>query len=115
MLVAMTRFVSVEAFTTVPRDEAIARVLEVLGAEGGFVTGTNELGGLALTLSFELPSAAVATLATRAREVGIRIDEAHAASLVAAADGAAYVTGALLLRFHASEPDRRVEIPKVPG
>lgn len=115
MLLTMTRFPSVEAFTSVPRDEAIARVLEVLGTEGGFVTGTNELGGLALTLSFELPSAAVTTLAARAREVGIRIDEAHAASLVAAAESDAHVTGALLLRFHAREPDRRVEIPKVPG
>lgn len=115
MLMTMARFVSVEAITSLPRDEAVTRVLEVLGAEGGFVLGTNELGGLALTLSFDLPSAAVETLAIRAREVGIRVDDAHFASLVAATEGGAHVTGALLLRFHANEPDRRVEIPKVPG
>src|SRR5688572_22857222 len=110
----MERFVPIEATTTLLRNEAIRRTLELLGAEGGFITSTTELGGLALTLAFELPSSAAATLAERAERAGIALDARYRGELERAALSGADVVGSLSLRFLAGEPDLRIVVPKVP-
>ena len=111
----MDRFVALEAITDHPRNEAIAQALEVLGAEGGFVTAADPLGGLALHLSFELPCEAARTLAARAAHVDIRLDAKSRDALLGATNGTDHVIGSLLLRFYAHEADVKIDVPKVPG
>ena len=110
----MARFVALEAHTHAPRDLATRRVLDVLGAESGFVTGTERLGGLALMLRIVLPPAAARTLVDRLRHAEIVVD-AGAEGLVTPPDESTDLEGSLLLRFFADEPDLSIDIPEVPG
>lgn len=98
-----------EAVTRRRRDEVIPDLLATLGADGGFVTSTNELGGLALALGIELPRRAAENLVARLDAVGV-----HVRDTPAVPDGDD-VLGSLSLRFLAAEPDRKIDIPKVPG
>lgn len=111
----MPTFVALEANTDHPRNEAIPRVLAILGGEGGNVTGTEQLGGLALMLRIELPCEAARTLEIRLGRDGIRLDPASRAALDRAVHAEDEIIGSLLLRFFAHEPDVKIEIPKVPG
>ena len=113
----MVFFVALEAHTDRPRTDAIANVLAVLGAEGGFVTGTEQLGGLALMLRIELPPAAARSLDARLASHGIRLEAASRAAIDEAVAGSAEgpLVGSLHLRFFARESDVKIEIPKVPG
>lgn len=103
------RFWVLEAVTRRRRDEVIPDLLATLGADGGFVTSTNELGGLALALGLELPRHAAIHLVARLEAIGVHVRDAPAIP-----DGDD-VVGSLSLRFLAAEPDRRTTIPKVPG
>jgi hypothetical protein len=111
-------FITLEATTKLPRNEAIQRVMAALVAEGGFVTGTEALGGMALHFHIELTQRALMGLPERLVAAGARLDEANRAELErerAMVDPDIEHVGSLLLRFYASEPDLKVVIPKVPG
>jgi hypothetical protein len=87
-------------------------------AEGGFVTGTESLGGMALVFRIELTSRALEGLSERLVAAGARLSEASRAQLErerTASDPDREIVGSLLLRFYASEPDLKLDIPKVPG
>lgn len=111
-------FITLEATTKLPRNEAIQRVMAALVADGGFVTGTESLGGMALVFRIELTQRALQGLPERLFAAGARLDEANRAQLErerAMVDPDVEHVGSLLLRFYASEPDLKLEIPKVPG
>jgi hypothetical protein len=111
-------FIALEATTKLPRNEAIPRVLAALVAEGGFVTGTESLGGMALVFRLELTQRAVMGLAERLFAAGARLSEASRSQLErerTAGETDRELVGSLLLRFYASEPDLKLDIPKVPG
>lgn len=117
-LCGVPSFVTLEATTKLPRNEAIPRVTAALLADGGFVTGTESLGGMALVFRIELSQRALHGLPQRLFDAGARLDAASRAQLErerAMVDPDVEHVGSLLLRFYASEPDLKLDIPKVPG
>ena len=111
-------FIALEATTKLLRNEAIPRVLAALVADGGFVTGTESLGGMALVFRLELTQRAVVGLAERLSMAGARLSDESRAQLERereAPETDRELVGSLLLRFYASEPDLKLDIPKVPG
>lgn len=111
----MATFLALEATTDHPRLEATSSVLSIFGSEGSYVTGTEQLGGLALVLRIELSVDAVRSLDARLASVGIRLDATSRAALERAGIDGSEVVGSLLVRFYAHEADAKIEIPKVPG
>lgn len=109
----MRPFLALEAHTDRPRAESIANALSVLGAGGGFVLGTEQLGGLAVVFRIELPRSAALTLGERLAAHGIVLDAASRAAIEASTQDT--LVGSLHLRFFAREPDLKIVIPKVPG
>ncbi len=110
-----SRYLTLEARTRRPRNEASRSLLDVVNGDGGFVLDTHTFGGLALSLTLELAPRAAATLAERLAAQGLVLDEADASRLGVAAAEEVDVVASLLVRFLADEPDLKTEIPKVPG
>jgi hypothetical protein len=98
------------------RVAATARVRDVFGEAGAWITDVHFFSGVQTAFAFEVAADHLAALEAALNRAGVSLDETSRERLAAAVEGATgEVEGTLAVTFAEGDPDLRHEVPAVPG
>ncbi len=109
------RVLRIQAVAKGDPDATTGRVIEAFGAAMVSIVDAHFFAGVVTVLAFESEPQDLARLADALVDAGLRIDDANRAALVRAAAATGSVRGTLAITFAHGDPNRRHEVPSVPG
>jgi hypothetical protein len=96
-------------------DATTARVSDAFSEASASIVDVHFFAGVVTVLTFELAPESAGVLGVALARAGVDLDQASLAALERAASATDEVTGTLAITFAHGDPNRRHEVPAVPG